>query len=99
MAVSKVIYYDKVLIDITDSTVTPETLLEGVVAYNAKGERIVGRMKPGSSPGSGSTVTVTDDGNGNVVIDGVIITDDDNGNVAIIGLKATEDEGNVTIGG
>ena len=32
------------LIDLTDSTVTPETLLDGVVAYNAKGERIVGTM-------------------------------------------------------
>lgn len=31
-----------VLMDITDSTVTPETLLRGVVAYNAAGERIVG---------------------------------------------------------
>ncbi len=29
-------------VDITDSTVTPETLAEGVIAYNAKGERIVG---------------------------------------------------------
>ena len=45
MAVNKVVYGDKVLIDISDSTVTPETLAEGVVAYNAKGERIVGTHK------------------------------------------------------
>lgn len=42
MAVNKVIYGNNTLIDLTDSTVTPETLGEGVIAYNAKGERIVG---------------------------------------------------------
>lgn len=44
MAVNKVVYGSKVIIDISDSTVTPETLAEGVVAYNAKGERIVGTL-------------------------------------------------------
>lgn len=42
MAVNKVIYGNNTIIDLTDSTVTPETLGEGVIAYNAKGERIVG---------------------------------------------------------
>ena len=42
MGVSKVEYGDQVVMDITDSTVTPEGLVEGVVAYNAAGERIVG---------------------------------------------------------
>lgn len=45
MAVNKVVYGTTVLIDISDSTVTPETLAEGVIAYNAKGERIVGTHK------------------------------------------------------
>lgn len=45
MAVNKVVYGTKVLIDISDSTVTPESLAEGVIAYNAKGERIVGTHK------------------------------------------------------
>lgn len=45
MAVNKVIYGTTVIIDITDSTVTADTLAEGVVAYNAKGERIVGNAK------------------------------------------------------
>lgn len=45
MAVNKVVYGITVLIDISDSTVTPETLTKGVVAYNAKGERIVGTHK------------------------------------------------------
>lgn len=42
MAVNKVIYGDQVLIDLADSTVTPETLAAGVIAYNAAGERILG---------------------------------------------------------
>lgn len=37
------------IIDISDSTVTPETLAEGVIAYNAKGERIVGTHKCSSN--------------------------------------------------
>lgn len=78
MAINKVIYDGRVLIDLSDSTVTPETLAEGVVAYNAAGERIIGTMKPGSQ------ITVTDDGNGNVVVAGV---------------TATETDGNITIGG
>ena len=51
MAVNKVVYDGRVLIDISDSTVTPETLAEGVVAYNAKGERIVGTHKCSVSNG------------------------------------------------
>ena len=42
MATNKVIYQGNVLMDVTDSTVTPETLGEGVIAYAANGERIVG---------------------------------------------------------
>lgn len=42
MATNKVIYQGNVIMDVTDSTVTPETLNEGVVAYAANGERIVG---------------------------------------------------------
>ena len=64
MAINKVIYNKRVLIDLTDSTVTPETLAEGVVAYNTKGERIVGTLK----------ISVTDDGNGNVTIQGLNVT-------------------------
>lgn len=45
MAVNKVIYGNKVIIDISSSTVTPETLAAGVIAFNAKGERIVGTAK------------------------------------------------------
>lgn len=52
MAVNRVVYGTTVLIDISDSTVTPETLAEGVIAYNAKGERIVGTHKCATNDGA-----------------------------------------------
>ena len=42
MGVNKVEYFGETLIDITDSTVTPESMASGTIAYNAAGERIVG---------------------------------------------------------
>lgn len=39
---NKVIKDGTVLIDITDSTVTPASLMLNVVAYNCAGQRIVG---------------------------------------------------------
>jgi hypothetical protein len=48
MAVNKVVYYGVTLIDLTGVSVTPETLAEGVTAYNAQGELIVGTAKFGN---------------------------------------------------
>ena len=42
MARNKVEYFGETLIDISDSTITRAMLPDGVVAYNAKGERMVG---------------------------------------------------------
>lgn len=42
MGVNKIVYGGRTLIDITDLTVTPETLSPGVTAINSKGEKIVG---------------------------------------------------------
>ena len=42
MGVNKVIYGGNTLIDISDKTVTPETLFEGETAKNAAGEDITG---------------------------------------------------------
>lgn len=42
MGVNKVIYGGKTLVDMTDATVTPNTVLEGYIAYGANGARIVG---------------------------------------------------------
>ena len=95
MAINKVIYAGEVLIDISDATVTPETLAERVVAYNAKGEIIVGTMKQGG--GGGSQSSVTDDGNGNLFISGMTATYD-NGALTVK-LSETDNNGNVTIGG
>lgn len=46
MAVNKVVFSGKTIIDLTSLTITPEVLAEGVVAINAKGEIIVGAKKP-----------------------------------------------------
>lgn len=43
---SKIVYGDKVLIDLTADTVTPETLLKGATAHNAAGELITGVYEP-----------------------------------------------------
>lgn len=48
MAISKVVYNtengEQTLIDLTNDSVTPETLAIGVTAHNARGEEIVGTM-------------------------------------------------------
>ena len=50
MGVSKILY-DGIGIDLTQDTVSPSTLLEGVTAHDSSGELIEGTM-------SGSSVTV-----------------------------------------
>lgn len=42
MSVNKVVYDGKTLIDISDSTVTSDTLDEGLIAYSRDGKRVVG---------------------------------------------------------
>lgn len=42
MSINKVIYNGKTLIDISDSTVTSDTLDEGLIAYSRDGKRVVG---------------------------------------------------------
>ncbi len=44
MGVSQVNYGGETLIDLTEDTVTPETLLEGTTAHAANGERIAGTL-------------------------------------------------------
>lgn len=51
MAVNKVIYDGKTIMDVTGDTVTPETLAEGATATNARGEKILGMMKAGGGGG------------------------------------------------
>ena len=42
MGVNKVVFGAVSVIDITDSTVTPETLKKGVKAYGADGDPVIG---------------------------------------------------------
>ena len=48
MAVNKVVYAGEVLIDLTNDTVTPETLLAGTTAHDAAGNAITGTAVVGS---------------------------------------------------
>lgn len=50
MAVNKVIYDGSTLIDLTQDTVTPETLAEGVTAHDKSGALITGTMTGGGEP-------------------------------------------------
>lgn len=50
MATNKVVYGAVTIMDITDSTVTKETLAEGVTAYDKSGEKITGTMKQATDP-------------------------------------------------
>lgn len=61
MGVNKVVFGEVSIMDISDSTVTPETLAEGVVAYNAAGERVVGTMKTNTDPLAGKTIVLIGD--------------------------------------
>lgn len=47
MKANKVVFGAVAIMDISDSTVTPETLGEGVTAYDKTGEKIIGSMKKG----------------------------------------------------
>ena len=44
MPINKVVYGGVTIVDISDSTVTPETLGNGVTAYDKTGAKITGNM-------------------------------------------------------
>lgn len=44
MAVNKVVYDGRTLVDLTNDTVTAGTLAEGATAHTANGERVVGTL-------------------------------------------------------
>ena len=49
MAINKVYYDGRTLIDLTEDTVTPETLVKGVTAHDKTGAQIVGTFEGGSA--------------------------------------------------
>ena len=63
MAVNKVVYNAKVLLDLTSDTVTPDKLANGVTAHDKSGTKITGTAKVGTTENwvftmeDGSTVT------------------------------------------
>lgn len=44
MGVNKVVYGGETIMDITDTTATPASMLTGTVAYGANGDRMVGSI-------------------------------------------------------
>lgn len=61
MGVNKVVFGAVSIMDISDSTVTPATLLKGVTAYDAKGEKITGTFETDKKVVEKSgTMTVSD---------------------------------------
>lgn len=65
MAINKVVYGSTVLVDLTDDTVTPSTLLEGYTAHGADGAVITGTFVP--EGGSAVVVTEEPDEHGGVI--------------------------------
>lgn len=63
MGVNSVKFGSKTIIDISDSTVTPETLTKGVTAYDKKGDKIVGKMEAVKPSG---TLNITKNGSHDV---------------------------------
>lgn len=55
------------LIDLTNDTVTPETLASGATAHNAAGEQIVGTFTPNVNAGTATDITGILKGDGAVV--------------------------------
>lgn len=49
MGTAKVDYFGQTLIDLTNDTITPETLLKGITAHDANGDPIVGTLIGGGS--------------------------------------------------
>ena len=49
MAVNKVVYNAKVLLDLTSDSVTPATLAQGVTAHDKSGTMITGTAKVGTA--------------------------------------------------
>lgn len=56
MAVNKVVYGGNTLLDLTEDTVTPETLAQGITAHDKTGAIITGTMEGGAGGDSGEEI-------------------------------------------
>lgn len=99
----------EVLVDMSQVSVTPETLAKGETALDASGELIIGTMESGGSSGGEDEIVndpagmIEDDGEGNITIDpfhSYTFSDDGEGNLTgeiAEALTATDDgNGNVS---
>lgn len=82
MGVSKVVYGDNTLVDLTNDSVSETTLAKGVTAHNAAGDQVTGTMEAGTSvtketitealgytPTKAWYVTFTTDSDNNIITD------------------------------
>ncbi len=79
MAVNKAIFGNRVLIDLTSDTVTPDTLLRGFTAHDKSGYIITGGFLSGY-PNNFELDEYLEDSSGNVIAD--------SGNAAVISAIA-----------
>lgn len=90
MAVNKVEYGGKTLIDLTGDTIKAEDITEGIIAHNAAGEQIIGTLLP-----SLNIFALVGDEESNLyaeLIDGTAVPQfdvDTEGNVYLVGPEAT----------
>ena len=70
MAVNKVVFGGRILIDLTSDTITPEKLAKGIVAHDSRGEEIVGTYEANNSPDGTPTISVNAEGLVTVTIGG-----------------------------
>ena len=97
MAVNKVEYAGKVLLDLTEDTVTEGQLLEGAVAHDSSGQRIVGTMKQSSGIDTSDATALSEDivSGKTAYVDGEKVT----GSMAILNeSNPTVGIGRITIG-
>ena len=106
MAVNKVEINGEVKLDLTQDTVTPETLLQGATAHNAAGEEITGSGDFATKTEAQGYVTAHNQSatahsdirealskaGGEFIIEGMVTLDMDNYSATISGITATHDE-------
>lgn len=68
MAISKVVYNGRTLIDLTGDTITEETLLKGYTAHKADGTQVVGTVFA-DYPDQYSFLDFLQDSNGDNILD------------------------------
>lgn len=85
MAVNNVVVNGKTIVDLTNDTVTPETLATGITAHDKSGEIIVGTMTTGGSSDSWKLINDFSLGEPNSDID--IATDTDGNSFSLKKIK------------